>query len=68
MEVGIVSYGAYIPRYRITPQEIGRVWGSNGEMISKSLQIFSKSVPGPDEDVITISVEAARILLKGPLP
>ena len=64
MEVGIVSYGAYIPRYRITPQEIGRVWGSNGEMISKSLQIFSKSVPAPDEDVITISVEAARNMMQ----
>ncbi len=64
MEVGIVSYGAYVPRYRITPQEIGRVWGSDGEAMSKGLMIFSKSVPSPDEDVITIATEAARNMMK----
>ncbi|MBC7107176.1 MAG: hydroxymethylglutaryl-CoA synthase [Methanomassiliicoccales archaeon] len=64
MDVGIVSYGAYIPRYRITPQEIGRVWGVDGEMMSRNLLIFSKSVPGPDEDTITIAVEAARNMMR----
>ena len=63
MEVGIVSYGAYVPRYRITPQEIGRVWGSDGEALSKGLMIYSKSVPAPDEDVITIATEAARNMM-----
>jgi hydroxymethylglutaryl-CoA synthase len=33
-------------------------------MITKGLNIQMKSVPGPDEDVITISVEAARNLMK----
>ncbi len=60
MDVGIVSYGAYVPRYRIKPHEIASVWGVDGESMSKGLGIESKSVPGPDEDVITISVEAAR--------
>ena len=64
MEVGIVSYGAYLPRYRITPQEIGRVWGTDGEQMSKNLLILSKSVPSPDEDVITISIEAARSMMR----
>jgi hydroxymethylglutaryl-CoA synthase len=64
MDVGIVSYGAYIPRYRIAPQEIGKVWGTDGEALSRALLIFSKSVPSPDEDVITISVEAARNMMK----
>ena len=64
MDVGIVSYGAYLPRCRITPQEIGRVWGTDGEAMSKNLLILSKSVPSPDEDVITISVEAARNMLR----
>jgi len=64
MDIGIVSYGAYIPRYRIAPQEIGKVWGTDGEALSRGLLIFSKSVPSPDEDVITISVEAARNMMK----
>jgi hydroxymethylglutaryl-CoA synthase len=63
LEVGIVGYGAYVPRFRITPQEIAAVWGVDGESMGKGLGIKSKSVPGPDEDVITISVEAARIAL-----
>jgi hydroxymethylglutaryl-CoA synthase len=60
MKAGIVSYGAYVPRYRITPKVIGAVWGNDGEAMGRSLNIHAKSVPGPDEDVITISVEAAR--------
>jgi hydroxymethylglutaryl-CoA synthase len=63
LEVGIVGYGAYVPRFRITPQEIAAVWGVDGESMGKGFGIKSKSVPGPDEDVITISVEAARIAL-----
>src|SRR5947207_2773324 len=60
MKSGIVSYGAYIPRYRIRPKDIGVVWGADGEAMGRGLNIRAKSVPGPDEDVITISVEAAR--------
>lgn len=62
--VGIVSYGAYVPRYRITPEEIGKVWGIDGQAMARNLLIQSKSVPGPDEDVITMSVEAARNLMR----
>jgi len=64
MTAGIVSYGGYVPRYRITPKEIGAVWGVDGEAMGKGLNIRSKSVPGPDEDVITMSVEAARSALR----
>ncbi len=64
MDVGIVSYGAYVPRWRITPVEIGRVWGTDGEAISRGLNVKSKSVPSPDEDVVTMSVEAARNLMR----
>ena len=60
MYVGIVSYCAYNPRYRITPAEIGRVWGVDGKAMGKGLLIHQKSVPSPDEDVVTISTEAAR--------
>ena len=63
MDVGIVSYGAYIPRYRIKPEEIGRIWGVDGKGMGKGLMIHQKSVPGVDEDVITISTEAARYMM-----
>jgi hydroxymethylglutaryl-CoA synthase len=63
MDVGIVSYGAYIPRYRIKPEEIGRIWGVDGKGMGKGLMIYQKSVPGIDEDVITISTEAARHMM-----
>jgi len=56
---GIVSYGVYIPRFRIRVNEISRVWG-DGDDISESLQVFEKSVPDLDEDAVTIAVEAAR--------
>ncbi|MDM7934085.1 MAG: hydroxymethylglutaryl-CoA synthase, partial [Methanothrix sp.] len=59
MASGIVSYGVYIPRFRIRVDEIARVWG-DGDDISDSLQVFEKSVPDIDEDAVTIAVEAAR--------
>jgi len=61
--VGIITYGAYLPRYRIKTEEIARVWGANGADISRGLGVFEKSVPDLDEDTITISVEAARAAL-----
>ncbi len=54
--VGIIGYGAYIPRYRIPAAEIARVWHGSGE----GTPIREKSVPGIDEDTITMSIEAAR--------
>jgi hydroxymethylglutaryl-CoA synthase len=63
MAVGIVSYGVYVPRLRITPSEIGAVWGVDGASRGKALGIYGKSVPGPDEDTITIAVAAARSAL-----
>jgi len=58
--VGIITYGAYIPRYRIKVEEIARVWGANPDDISGGLGVYSKSVPDIDEDTATIAVEAAR--------
>lgn len=60
MSVGIVSYGAYIPRYRIKIEEIAKVWGGNANSIIDGLMVYEKSVPDMDEDTITIAVEAAR--------
>ncbi|MDI6889007.1 MAG: hydroxymethylglutaryl-CoA synthase [Methanocellales archaeon] len=58
--IGITSYGAYIPRYRIKVEEIARVWGNDPEHIKKGLLMYEKSVPDLDEDTATIAVEAAR--------
>lgn len=58
--VGVVSYGASIPRYRIKSEEIARVWGEDPDVIKKGLGVFEKSVPAPDQDTTTLSVDAAR--------
>jgi hydroxymethylglutaryl-CoA synthase len=50
---GIVSMGAYVPRYRLSAAEIAQFWrikGPGGE----------KAVAGYDEDGITMAVAAAR--------
>ena len=58
--VGLVGYGAYVPRYRLPAKEVSRVWtGGQG-----GLPIKEKAVPGLDEDVATMSIEAARNALK----
>jgi hydroxymethylglutaryl-CoA synthase len=54
MEVGIVSFGAYVPTYRIKTHDIASVWGANGDVMSRGLRVQSKSIPAPDEDVVTI--------------
>ena len=60
---GIVGYGAFIPRNRITAEEIARQWGKDPETIRRGLLLKEKSVPGLDEDTITISVAAGRAAL-----
>jgi hydroxymethylglutaryl-CoA synthase len=55
-KVGIVGYGAYVPRYRLPGKEISRVWT---EGVTASA-VPEKSVPGVDEDVATMTMEAAR--------
>ncbi|MFZ5911543.1 MAG: hydroxymethylglutaryl-CoA synthase [Chloroflexota bacterium] len=54
--VGFTGYGAYVPRYRIPAREIARVWAGG----KAALPVKEKAVPGMDEDVITMSIEAAR--------
>jgi hydroxymethylglutaryl-CoA synthase len=58
--VGIVGYGAYVPQYRLPGQEIARIWtnGLGGSPVKE------KAVAGLDEDVVTMSIEAARNAVK----
>lgn len=58
--VGIMGYGAYIPQYRLPGREIARVW-TNG---LGGTPVTEKAVAGEDEDVVTMSIEAARNALK----
>lgn len=55
-DVGFVGYGAYVPRYRLLSKEVSRIWTEG----SQRGPIREKSVPGLDEDVVTMSIEALR--------
>lgn len=63
--IGIVSYGTYIPTYRIKLAEIAAAWQKNINEIVGGLGVLEKSVPGIDEDAVTIAVEAALQSLSG---
>ena len=53
MGLNILSYGSYIPSFRIKTEEFVKSWGNF------SGKITEKAVIGYDEDVTTMSVEAA---------
>jgi hydroxymethylglutaryl-CoA synthase len=56
LDVGIVGYGAYVPRYRLPATEVSRIWQAGDD----AAPVRQKAVAGPDEDAATISIEAAR--------
>ncbi len=56
--VGIVSYGTYIPQYRIKLADIAFAWKKDPLEVVGSLGIEEKSVPGTDEDAVSIALEA----------
>lgn len=58
--VGIVSYGTYIPKYRVALEEIARVWRKDPVEVIRSLGLVQKSVPASDEDAVTMAIEAAQ--------
>ncbi|MFH2112572.1 MAG: hydroxymethylglutaryl-CoA synthase [Candidatus Bathyarchaeota archaeon] len=57
-QVGIVGYGAYVPMYRLSAEEVNRMWGTSGAPVEE------KSVVALDEDTVTISVECAKQAVK----
>jgi len=54
MSIGIVSYGSYVPRLRLSRAEYLKAWGSCGA------DIKDKAVMDFDEDTLTMAVEAAK--------
>lgn len=61
---GIISYGVYIPQYRIKLSEIAEAWQKQPEEISAALRVREKTVPATDEDTVTIGAEAAYAALQ----
>lgn len=63
---GIVSYGVYIPKYRIKPSQIAEAWHKEPKEVEKSLGVFEKAVASVDEDAVTLAVEASfKALING---
>ncbi len=60
MKVGIVGYGAYIPCFRVSAQEIAQAHQHDWKKITSSLGVTEKSVPAKDEDAVTLGVQAAH--------
>lgn len=58
--VGIVGFGSYVPKFRIKTRTIAEQWGDDPEAIENGLLIKEKSVPGWDEDALTIATAAAK--------
>ena len=63
--VGIVSYGTYIPKYRIKIADIAAAWKKEPSEVISSLGVDEKAVPAVDEDAVTIALEAAERALEG---
>lgn len=59
--VGIVSYGYYIPKYRIKLDDIATQWDKCSDKVEKSLKIQEKAVAGLDEDILTMAFEASSM-------
>ncbi len=60
MPIGILGYGAYLPRLRLKGQDIAQAWSTDWEKIFTSLAVHEKVVPAIDEDTTTIAVVAAN--------
>lgn len=58
---GIVSYGAYIPYYRLSRAEIARAWGN-------AIAPGERAVANYDEDSLTMAVAASRECTRGISP
>lgn len=60
-DIGIVSYGVYIPRYRISRKTISEAMG----WLSRGALPGEKAVSNHDEDSLTMAVAASMDCLKG---
>lgn len=61
-KVGIIGYGAAIPRLRLKTSDISEAHHKSGH--ERGLGIREKAVAAPDQDTVTLAVDAARQALK----
>lgn len=57
---GIIGYGTYLPRYRITLETMATGNHENHKKLFSSLGIIQKTIANHDEDTVTMAVSAAQ--------
>lgn len=62
--IGVVSYGFYLPKYRIKTEEIAKIWQKDPIDIKNSLFIEEKTVASQDEDALTMAFQSASMALE----
>jgi len=60
LSTGIIGFGCYIPKFRIKTEELASANNANADAIKNGLLIHEKTLPGKDEDTITIAVAATK--------
>lgn len=63
--IGVVSYGFYVPKFRIKTEDIALQWGKNGKDVALSLGVREKAVSSLDEDSLTMAFESSSMALSG---
>ncbi len=58
LDAGIVSYGVSVPRCRLSVDEVLNVWRNTHKQILKRMGYDERGVLYPDQDTITLSVDA----------
>lgn len=61
--IGIVSYGTYIPKYRIKVADIAAAQKKDANEMILGLQVEEKAIASPDEDAATLATEAGYLAL-----
>lgn len=59
---GIIAYGTALPAQKVLSTSIAESQGKD-QALMKSLGVWSKTVPGVDEDAITLATKAAHLAL-----
>lgn len=61
---GIVSYAVYFPKYRLKSEDVVAVWKNAQPSVLKKMGYVERAVCGPDQDTITLAVEACHIAIE----